>query len=123
LSHVVQIKTQVRDPAAVLAACRRLGLPEPVHKTVTLFSGKATGLAVELPGWNYPVVFDTAAAEARYDNYGGHWGDQKELDRFMQAYAVEKAKIEARKQGHSVTEQALADGSIKVRVQVAGGAA
>jgi hypothetical protein len=78
---------------------------------------------VELPGWNYPVVFDTTTAEARYDNYGGQWGEQKELDRFMQAYAVEKAKIEARKQGHSVTEQTLANGSIKLRVQVAGGAA
>jgi hypothetical protein len=51
------------------------------------------------------------------------WGDQRQLDRFLQAYAVEKAKIEARKRGHSVTEQALADGSIKLTLQVAGGAA
>lgn len=36
--------------------------------------------------------------------------------------AVEKAKIEARKKGHSVTEQSLADGSIKLTVQVGGAA-
>ena len=98
-------------------------MPEPVQKTVALFSGNATGLAVELPGWNYPVVFDTSTCEARYDNYGGAWGEQKELDRFMQAYAVEAAKSQARKRGHSVTEQTLTDGSIKLQVQVAGGAA
>ena len=51
------------------------------------------------------------------------WGDQKELDRFMQAYAAEKAKIESRRRGHSVTEQTLADGSIKLTIQVNGGAA
>ena len=45
------------------------------------------------------------------------------LDRFLQAYAVEKAKLEARNRGHSVTEQSLSDGSIKLTVQVTGGGA
>ena len=56
MSHIVSIKTEVRDPAAVAAACRRLGLPEPVHGTARLFEGEATGLLVKLPGWLYPVV-------------------------------------------------------------------
>ena len=51
------------------------------------------------------------------------WGDPNQLDRLLQAYACEKTLIEARKQGHSVTEQALADGSIKLTIQVAGGTA
>jgi hypothetical protein len=58
----------------------------------------------------------------QFDNYGGKWGKQEELDRFLQSYAVEKAKLEARKQGHSVTEQTLTDGSIKLVVQVGGAA-
>jgi hypothetical protein len=33
-------------------------------------------------------------------------------------YAVEKAKIEARKRGHSVSEMTLQDSSIMVRIQV-----
>ena len=37
--------------------------------------------------------------------------------------AVEKAKLEARRKGHSLTEQQLPDGSIKVTIQVKGGAA
>ena len=36
------------------------------------------------------------------------------LDLFLQAYAVEMAKLEARKQGYSAYEQPLSDGSIKV---------
>lgn len=51
------------------------------------------------------------------------WGDQKELDRFLQMYAVEKARIEARRAGNTVTETQLADGSIKLTIQVAGGVA
>jgi hypothetical protein len=123
MSHIVMIQTEVRDVAAVAAACRRLGLGEPVQGTTRLYSGQVTGLAVQLPDWRYPVVADVATGRLRYDNFGGHWGDQRQLDRFLQAYAVEKAKLEARKRGHSVTEQALTDGSIKLTVQVAGGAA
>ncbi len=42
---------------------------------------------------------------------------------YVQSDAFEKAKLEARRRGHAVVEQALADGSIKLMVQVAGGAA
>src|SRR5262245_51821635 len=49
MSHIVTVRTQVRDPAAVAAACHRLGLPPPQHRTVKLFSDTAEGLAVELP--------------------------------------------------------------------------
>jgi len=122
VSHIVSIKTQVRDAAAVQAACQRLALPAPRHETVQLYSGQATGLAVRLPKWHYPVVCDLASGQLQYDNYGGAWGKQAELDRFLQAYAVEKARSEARRQGHTVTEQSLADGSIKLVVQVGGGA-
>ncbi len=121
MSHIVQIQTQVRDPLAAQAACRRLGLAAPVQKTVKLFSSEASGLAVELPGWHYPVVCDVATGQIKFDNYGGAWGDQARLDQFLQGYAAEKAKLEARKRGHSVVEQALSDGSIKLTIQVSGG--
>jgi hypothetical protein len=123
MSHIVQIQTQVRDPAAVAAACNRLGLPPPANRRVQLFSEAAEGLAVELPGWTYPVVCETASGTLKFDNYGGAWGEQKQLDRFLQAYAVEKAKIEARRNGHSIAETALADGSVKLTIQVGGGVA
>jgi hypothetical protein len=118
LSHIVSIKTEVRDASAVRAACGRLNLPAPLHGTHRLFSGQATGLGVHLPGWNYPVVCDLASGQLRYDNFNGRWGDPKHLDAFLQGYAVEKGKIEARRRGHSVTEQPLEDGSVKLTIHV-----
>jgi len=122
LSHVVEIRTEMRDEQAVRAACTRLQLTAPEHRTVRLFNATATGLCVQLPGWSYPVVANLQTGQVQYDNYGGHWGEQKHLNSFLQGYAVEKAKIEARKKGHSVTETALQDGSIKVTVRVGGAA-
>jgi hypothetical protein len=122
VSHIVSIKTTVRDAAAVRAACQRLGLAQPVGGKTKLYSGEICGLAVNLPGWQYPIVCDTAAGQVYYDNFGGRWGEQQHLDRFLQAYACEKAKIEARKKGYIVSEQPLADGSIKLSIQVNGGA-
>jgi hypothetical protein len=120
VSHIVEIATEVRDPAAVDSACRRLSLPVPVAGTYELYNDKATGLAVRLRGWRFPAVCDTASGQVRYDNFNGHWGNQKELDQFLQAYAVEKTRLEARKHGHTVTEQPLVDGSIRLTVQVGG---
>ncbi|MCA9069692.1 MAG: DUF1257 domain-containing protein [Planctomycetaceae bacterium] len=116
MSHIVQIQTELRDPAAVASACTRLGLPMPQHRTVDLFNGQATGLAVELPGWKYPVVCQTETGRIQYDNFGGRWGEQRHLDRLMQLYAVEKTRSEAHKQGYTVTEQQLDDGSIKIQI-------
>ena len=122
MSHIVEIKTEVRDEAAVKAACIRLQLPAPETKTVRLFSATATGICVQLPGWRYPVVADLKTGQLQFDNYNGHWGEQKHLDAFLQGYAVEKAKLEARKMGHSVSETRLQDGSIRVLVRVGGAA-
>jgi hypothetical protein len=117
----VTIKTQVRDTAAVAAACRRLALPRPVHGTADLYSGQATGLLVQLPGWLYPAVVETATGTVRYDNYNGAWGDENHLHRFIQAYVIEQTRIEARKKSYMTTEQSLADGPILVDIEVRGG--
>ena len=122
MSHIVEIKTEIRDEQAVRAACTRLQLAPPEQKAARLFSTTARGLCVQLPGWNYPVVCNLQTGQVQYDNYGGHWGEQKHLNSFLQAYAVEKAKIEARKKGHSCSETRLEDGSIRVTIRVGGAA-
>lgn len=122
MSHIVKIKTEVRDAAAVTAACRRRQLADPVFGRHRLYRGEVEGLAVRLRDWHYPAVCQLETGEVQFDNFGGRWGEQRELDQFMQAYAVEKAHIEARKRGHTFTEQALADGSIKVSIQIGGAA-
>ncbi len=122
MSHIVAIQTEIRDEQAIRAACVRLQLAAPEHKTVRLFNATATGLCVQLPGWSYPVVCETQSGAVKYDNYQGHWGEQKHLNSFLQAYVVEKARIEARKKGHRVSETELEDGSIRVTVHVGGAA-
>ena len=122
MSHIVSLKTEMRDVAAVKAACQRLGLPQPVQGKTRLFSGEVEGLAVQLPDWVYAVVCKTATGQVQYDNFNGRWGEQKNFDKFLQAYAAEKVKIESSRKGHVVTEQQLADGSIKLTIQVGGGA-
>jgi hypothetical protein len=116
MSHLVTIQTRVHDPAAIIAACQRLGLPQPAQGTARLYSGEASGLLLRLPGWQFPAVIDSGSGVVQYDNYEGAWGEQAHLDRFLQAYAVEKAKLEARKKGYQVNEQALGDGRIRVQI-------
>jgi hypothetical protein len=114
VSHIVTIRTQAKDSQAIAAACQRLGIAAPEHGTARLFEGEATGLLVKLPGWLYPLVIDTATGDIRFDNYGGNWGDSQQLDRFRQAYAIEKVRIEAARKGHRLTEQKQPDGTVRL---------
>src|SRR5260370_42103434 len=66
MSHIVQIEPRVHDPAAVTAACRRLGLADPVHGTAQLFSGQATGLILKHANWPYPAVIYTPAGQIKH---------------------------------------------------------
>lgn len=120
MSNIVHIQTEVRDPLAISSACARLSLPQPVEGEHQLFTNRVKGLAVQLPRWQFPIVCQTDTGRVQYDNFEGRWGEPAQLDRFLQGYAVEKAKIEARRQGYDVAEQSLADGSIRLTIQVGG---
>ena len=123
MSHVVSIRTEVRDAEAVKSACKRLGLDEPFFGKATFYMREEfVGWCIKLPGWHYLAVADLTTGQVHYDNYEENWGEQKHLDAFVQAYAVEKATIEAKQRGHTVFEQPLADGSIKLVIQVGGAA-
>ena len=52
--------------------------------------------------------------------FTGVWGDEHHHHRFVQAYDVERSRIEARKKSYATTEQSLADGSIMVEIEVGG---
>ncbi len=122
MSHIVTINTEIRDGTALNAACRRMQIEPPRHETEKLHSSEGSGTAVRLRERRYAVVGHRETGLLDYDNFEGRWGDQSQLDRMLQMYAVEKTRIEARRSGHSVTEQQLADGSIRLTV-CAGGAA
>ena len=122
MSHIVTIAVEVRDLVAIQAACRRLELAEPVFGKAQLFEKETEGILIKLPDWMFPVVCDLPTGTIHYDNYGGSWGDQKQLDKFVQTYSIEKATLEARRKGYSVCEQSLSDGSIKLTINLGGAA-
>jgi hypothetical protein len=104
----MNIKTEIKDLEALKSACLRLGLRTSGDVVFSdlkfqLFNSEETGTAVYLPGWKYPVVIREDGALAM-DNYGGRWGDIAELNKLTAYYGLEKAKLEAWKQGYSVTE-------------------
>ena len=69
MSHIVQIKTEVKDAMAVAAACKRLGLAEPEQGKYQVFSVTREGLSVRLPGWYYPVVCNLETGAVDFDNF------------------------------------------------------
>lgn len=119
MSHIVTIQTKVRDVEAIRFACRRLSLCDPYHGTAKLYTSQATGWIINFPTWQYPVVCEVESGNLLYDNFEGRWGSITDVHRFLQAYAVEKTKLEARKAGHTAYELPLEDGSVRVTVQLA----
>ena len=117
MSHTVTIKTKITDLTDIQAACNRLKLPQPTQGEVRLFDRVASGIGVQLDGWRFPVCIESDG-NLLFDNFGGFWGVPEILDQFQQAYAVEKAKLEARKQGYQCSESVMADGSIRLQVLV-----
>lgn len=116
MSHIVAIQTKVRDPVAIVAACRRLGLPEPTCGRAGLDSGEATGWIVQLTGWRNPVVIDTQTGVLHCNNFQARRGDQAQLQRFLRAYAVERCRLEAQKKGLRLSEETLPGGTIKLQI-------
>ena len=103
MSHTMNITLELKDKDALLAACERIGcgmMPHGVHR---LYSSRETGIGVMLADWRFPVVIkDDGTVD--YDNYNGSWGDIARLNELKAYYGLEKAKIEARRAGHSVYE-------------------
>ena len=123
MSHIVTIQVEVKDFDAIKSTARRLNLKEPIHGKAMIFNTKIEGVIVELGhDWIYPVVCVLETGEVKFDTFNGNWGDEKHLHRFVQQYAVEKVAIESRRHGHSVVEQPLVDGSIKLTVNMGGAA-
>ena len=94
-------------------------IPQEHHSFafVRLFDRVASGIGVQLDGWGFPICIESDG-NLLFDNFQGLWGAQEKLDKFQQAYAVEKAKLEVRKQGYQCSESVLADGSIRLNILV-----
>ena len=120
MSHIVTIKTEVRDPPGRRGRMPAARPARADRRRRCALQRRGRWAARDAPRLALPGRLRHRQRRACYDNYGGSWGLQEHLDRFLQRYAVEKAGIEARKRGHSVVEQVLVDGSIKVTINIGG---
>jgi gamma-glutamylcyclotransferase (GGCT)/AIG2-like uncharacterized protein YtfP len=114
----MNIALQITDIQALKLAARRMGCKVEENADVRLYSSVEHGTAVYLPGWKYPAVVKNDGSVA-CDTYGGRWGDEAKLNELTAYYGLEKAKLEAQRQGYTV-EEVEEDETIKLRIYCGG---
>lgn len=141
MSHVATIDCEILSLDALKAACDRLGLSFQDGQSTYAWYGKFIGdyplpegftvadlghcdHAIKVPGARYEV--GVVFRDGKYSLMWDFWRDgglEEQLgpngQKLAQAYAIEAAKLEAQRQGFSTFEEPLADGAIKLHVEVA----
>ena len=115
MSHVTTVQTEIKDRTALMMASKQLKIQFRTGKhTVQLYSGNVEcDFSFQLPGWRYAVAA-MADGSLKLDSYGGHWGDQKELDKLKQAYGVEVATKKAKSMGYLIQKKVKQDGTVQL---------
>ncbi len=145
MSHVATVETKLTDLQAVKAACERMGWQFVEGQKKYAWYGRSVGdysaadnaldhgmteadlgkcdHAIKVPGAKYEIGLvkkDNGYVPA-WDWYaaGGLQNIRSEngLGGFMQAYAIEKTKIEMRRKGMVCSEKKLADGRIQLHAR------
>jgi len=123
MSHISQIELEVRDLGTLAQACARLGLALIRGQKTYKWYGKDADCdhAIRIPGANYEigVISKGGLQELNCDFYDRNI--EKVIGKggglLKQAYAVEKAKTEARIKGYSVLERQT-DNGIRLHVRI-----
>jgi hypothetical protein len=123
MSHISKIELEVTDLGVLSQACKRLGLTLIRGKRTFKWYGKngACHHAIHIPQAAYEVGI--IKKEGRYELSCDFFDQElvkvigKSGGLLKQAYAVEKAKIEARKKGYSVIEK-MTDTGIRLHVRL-----
>lgn len=115
VSHIRNAELQVKNPRLLQIVCSNLGLPfqfaEPGKKLpVKIFSTTVEADAsFQLKGWKFPCAVNFESGDLSCDNYGGQWGNEKELHQFQQRYAVEGAR-----EHYATTERMRCESSVEL---------
>lgn len=110
MSHLSKIEIEVTDLNALAIGCKRLGLELNRGKQKFLWYGEPADCshAIKVPGARYEIglIRKERGHELMCDYYDSAIGQAigKNGGKLKQAYAVEKAKLEARRKGYSVVE-------------------
>jgi hypothetical protein len=122
MSHITKRESSIIDPTGNLIkkACKAMGAKYLGIGKAELYSGSATGHRIELPDWRYPVVINETTGEITFDNYKGHWGDEKLLGQLKQQYGVAAVTAKAEAEHREYEVATLEDGSIACTVSLGG---
>lgn len=116
MSHIVQAALKLTERKHLLAAIEQLGLKNLGEARHKLYSGNyVQGLGIQFKGWNHPVVIDSEGT-AHYDNFGGTWGNQDNLDELCQRYALIGAEETAAIEGYIYNQTTLENGDVEVEM-------
>jgi len=122
MSHFTEIKTQIRDIAALREACDELGIPLLEKTTARGYAGqhRQGDHVIRLKG-PYDIALnrqEDGTFGLTTDWWAGHV--EKEVGsgfgRLLQLYGVHKTRLEAKRKGYTVKRQTLADGAIKMTI-------
>ena len=122
MSHFVTVETQLKDIAALKAACRELGLniQENAEARGYAANRQRGDFVIQLKG-----PYDIAVNRKQDGTFGltadqwqGHVAKEvgQNFTKLMKLYSVHKVLIEAKRKGHTVRRQNLKDGSVKLTV-------
>ncbi len=120
MSHITCRKSAIKSADVLKKACDRVEGAEYIGRVNQARGAKQGGHQFKLKGWSNPVTVNVNTGECTFDNYGGRWGNEAELDKVKQGYAVEAAKAQAMVEGHEFEEQLLPNGSIKCTIPIGG---
>jgi len=123
MSHFTRVKTEIRDPWALIRALKTLGYAVPGDDAVTVCSeGRTTpGQVVAVRG-NLRIRFDKSGSNDATYEMGADWGREKDriAGEILQAYAREKVLSIARVKGYMVLRnRAVTDGRIEILLRKA----
>jgi hypothetical protein len=135
MSHMAQVKTKIRDEAAILAAAKALGIPVERNTGARFFSGTSEmcDFVLKLNGWydlglkrqpdgTYSLIADEELIDPeRYCSRSveGTKMIGKGAGRFKQEYAYAVLQAQARRKGQRLVRQDLSNG--RIRVMITGG--
>lgn len=144
-SHVVTIKTELTDLAAIKTACTRMGWQFKANQRTYRWYGHLVGdyhgadnaaangikaedlgkcdHAISVPGANYEIGL--VVRGKKIIPVWDFWGpgglskvrSENGMAGFVAAYAIEKCKAEARRMGKAITENKLPNGSVQLVIQ------
>jgi len=132
-SHLVNVSTTIKDPKALEAACKALGVELHVGGTARFYFGHSQpcDYVIKLPGrydlgfkkqadGTYAFVADEELIGGKSGTDGFGRGDQgrkilgEDCRRLKQEYAFCVMQAEARRKGRTIQRQNLPNGSIRV---------